>query len=141
MVMSQQQADGDERDGDALDKDQCHARGEAHGHELVMDVGLVRQERVLVAADTAQNHADNIQAWYQQDAEGNDDRGAFGLEGVVAYVHAVLNHQKTEDVAQGKAAGVAHENLTAAVGITKYVVDEEGDEYTYTDEGGLCIDP
>ena len=106
-----------------------------------MDVGLVWQERVLVAADTAQNYADNIQAGYQQDAEGNDDRGAFGLEGVVAYVHAVFNHQETEDVTQGKAACVAHENLTATVGIAKYVVDEERDEYTYTDKGGLCIDP
>lgn len=93
--------------------------GEAHGHELVVDMGLVRQERVLVAADTTQNHADNIQAGYQQDAEGNDDGGTFGVETVVAYVHAVLNHQETEDVTQGQTASVAHEYLPSTVGIAK----------------------
>ena len=119
LIMSQQQTEYDEWNGDALDKNQWHAWGEAHRHELVVDVGLVWQERVLVTAETAQNHAYNIQTRYQQDAEGNDDRGTFGVETVVAYVHAVLDNQKTDDVAQGKAASVAHEYLTAAVGIAK----------------------
>ena len=139
--MSQQHADSDERNGDALDKDQGHARGEAHVHELVVDVGLVWQERILVAAHTAQNHTDNIQARYQQDAEGNHDRSTLGLEGVVAYVHAVFDNQEAEDVAQGKATGIAHENLIATLGIAKHVVDEEGDEHTHADEGGLGIEP
>lgn len=117
--MSQQQTEDDKWYGDALDENQWHVWGEAHGHELVVDVGLVRQERVLVAADTTQNHADNIQAGYQQDAEGNDDGGTFGVETVVAYIHAVLNHQETEDVTQGQAAGIAHEYLPSTVGIAK----------------------
>ena len=141
MIVCQQDIYHDEWNGDALDENQRGSRSEAHGHELVVDVGLVWQERILMAAYTAQNHADNIQTRYQQDAEGDDDRGTLGLVGVVARIHAVLDNQEAEDVAQGKAAGVAHENFTATVGIAKYVVDEEGDEYTHADESGLCIEP
>ena len=88
----------DEGSGYGLDKYQRSAWRETHSQELVMEMGLVRMERVLLAAKATQYDTDYIQTRYQQDAEGDNDGGTDGGWRFYAYIHAILDDQETHQV-------------------------------------------
>ena len=65
FVMTHPEAACDEACRNQLDKYQRLSGSEAHSHELVVDVGTVRQERTLAPTYAAYHHTDDIQTGYQ----------------------------------------------------------------------------
>lgn len=112
----------DKGSGYGLDKYQRCTWREAHSQELVMEMGLVRAERMLLAAEAAQYHTNHIQTGHQQDAERYDDGGTDGRRWLYTYIHTVFDDQETHQVSQGQATRIAHEYFPPTVGVTEYVV-------------------
>jgi len=107
----------------------------------VVDVGLVGMEWMSLSADASQHHTDDIQTGNQQDAECHDNGGTVGLQCLGTEEHAVLDDQEAQDETERQAAGVAHENLPAPLGVAEEVIEEEGYQRTHTDECHLGVEP
>lgn len=106
----------------------AHGRAVAHaqGQELVVDMGLVRQEGTLVPADTAQHHPQHIEAGNHQHGEGHHQRLRHVAHTHHA-AHAETDGQNCENQTDGEAAAVAHENLAPVFGFAEDIeIEEDG---------------
>lgn len=136
------QCKGTESGRHKLNGDQGFTGSESHIEELVMDMGLIGLKKRLPVTGTAQHHADNIKRRYQQYAERNQKRRIDKLLcRNIPRIHAILDDKETEDISQCKATGIAHENFTTPVSISKDVVREERNNNAYTDKSQQRIAP
>ena len=106
-----------------------------------MEMGFIRMERMLLAADAAKYYTNYIQTRYQQNAERYDDGGTDGRRWFHTNEHTIFDDQKAHQVSQGQTARIAHEYLPPTVGIAEYIVEEERDEYPCCSKGNHGVHP
>lgn len=105
-------------------------------------MSFVWKEKSLPVTCPAKYDTYHIKGRDEQDAEGNEQgRTQNFFSGNGSGVHAVFDDKEAENISQCQTSGVAHKNLTSAVGVAEYIVGEEGDQDAYTDKGQESIDP
>ena len=90
----------------------------------MVDMVLIRQERVLSVAYPMQINPDHITARNQQRGECQHHR-IYMYRIIICPTHSQLETEKTEHHANGQAACVTHENLFSVLGIPENIVIKE----------------
>ena len=133
-IADQQDVDQAEGAGHQQQADHGTSRRKADGQELVVDVVLVRLERVAPVAKAEHHDPHDIEG-------GDDERGERDEESIVriGLGHriglGILHGQEAQGIAQRQAARVAHEDLAGTLGAAEHIVVEEGDQHS---ERGGC---
>ena len=108
-------------------------------YQFVVDMVLVRQERVLMVAQPVEDHSSDIQQRHEQRGEGDDHirRFRFPLRGVSC---TQMDDQYTEDISQSQASCIAHEQLVSPASISEHVIEPERYQYSQGGQGQYDID-
>lgn len=134
-VADEQQRDVDERGQAIIGAGQQRAAAEyrhhgatlahAQGQQFMVDMRLVREERITVGAYAVNVDAYDVEAWNQQGRHA--DNGAVAAMGRhIDAADADAHH--AQEKADGKGAGIAHEYLTVLQGVAEHVEEEEGEQ-------------
>ena len=116
-----------------------HCRGlHPCADEFVVEMILVREERASSLPYPVEGDPHHIKHRYEQRAECDDHiscppRFEIGLL-------AQVNHQIAQDVAEGEAAGIPHEEFVPLALVTEYVVEPEYDHNAESDKGESGVD-
>ena len=95
----------------------------------MVDVALVRQERILPVSQSVTHHSHHVEQRHQHRGKGKHH--VVVRHHMRAHIHrAQVNHQETDDVAQRQRTRIAHKELPAPHGISKHVVEPERDNHT-----------
>lgn len=97
--------------------------------QLVMDMVLVRQERVLLVSQSVAHHSHHVEQRHQHG--GKRQHHVIVAHGTGMHIHRTqVNHQETDDISQRQRSRIAHKELPAPQGISKHVVEPERDNHT-----------
>lgn len=96
--------------------------------QLMMDVALVGQERILPVSQSVAHHSHHVEQRHQHRGKGKH-HVVVGNHMRVHIHRAQVNHQETDDVAQRQRTRIAHKELPAPHGISKHVVEPERDDH------------
>ena len=112
-----------EEDDYAYYRDQDIAVSHACPQELVVDMVLVWKERVAAFPDAVDHHTHDIEQRYYKGRERYDH--AAGSVRLRCGGEAQPQHYETQDIPEGQAACVSHEELVSAESIAEDVVEPE----------------
>ena len=107
----------------------CHNRDHRHplrktdSQQLMMNMILVRQERILTMTHAVEIHPHHITARHQQRRERQHHR-VHPLRSLLAH-RSHLHTQDTDNHTDGQTARIPHENLLLLLRITEHIVVEE----------------
>ena len=105
----------------------------------MVDMILVRQERVLPVAYPMQVDPDHVAARNQQGREGQHHR-MYISSIIVRVAHGQLETKEAEHHADGQAACITHEDLLPVLGVPKNIVIEERNKHSQCGERQHGID-
>lgn len=128
-VADHQEVEQDEHQREHTDAYHHHSHFQPTSQQLVMDMVLVRQERVLLVSQTVAHHSHHVEQRHQHRGKGKH-HVVVGNHMRVHIHRAQVNHQETDDVAQRQRTRIAHKELPAPHGISKHVVEPERDNHT-----------
>lgn len=91
--------------------------------ELVVDMVLVREERAAVLADSVEGYSYHIEHRHHEGAECDDHE--LVASAVHLRVDAQVDHKVAQDIPEGEAACVSHEELVAFPLVAEHIVAPE----------------
>ena len=112
-----------EKDHDAYDCQQDIPVSHTGAQQFMVDMVLVRQERIAAFADAVDDHAHDIKQRDYQRGKGDDSVPGCILS--LIYRKRQAQYEETQYVAQGQTACVSHEKLVPPEGIPEYIVEPE----------------
>lgn len=127
-VADHQEIEQDEHQREQADSHHHLSHPQSASQQLMMDVALVRQERILPVSQSVTHHSHHVEQRHQHRGKGKHH--VVVRHHMRAHIHrAQVNHQETDDVAQRQRTRIAHKELPAPQGISKHVVEPERDNH------------
>ena len=116
-----------EKDHYAYDCQQDIPVSHTGAQQFVVDMVLVRQERIAAFADAVDDHAHDVEQRDYQRGKGDDSIPGCILS--LIYRERQAQYEETQYVAQGQTACVSHEKLVPLTGVPENIVEPERDDY------------
>ena len=97
--------------------------------QLVMDMVLVRQERVLLVSQSVAHHSHHVEQRHQHG--GKCQHHVIVAHGTRMHIHRTqVNHQEADDISQRQRTRITHEELPAPHLVSKHIIIPERDDHT-----------
>ena len=116
-----------EKDHYAYDCQQDIPVSHTGAQQFVVDMVLVRQERIAAFADAVDDHAHDVEQRDYQRGKGDDCVPGCILS--LIYRERQAQDEKAKYIAQGQTACVSHEKLVPLTGVPENIVEPERDDY------------
>lgn len=127
-VADHQEVEQDEHQRENADSHHYLSHPQSASQQLMMDVALVGQERILPCSQSVTHHSHHVEQRHQHRGKGKHH--VVVRHHMWVHIHrAQVNHQETDDVAQRQRTRIAHKELPAPQGISKHVVEPERDNH------------
>lgn len=124
-----QEVEQDKHQREQADSHHHLSHPQSASQQLMVDVALVGQERILPVSQSVTHHSHHVEQRHQHRGKGKHH--VVVRHHMWVHIHrAQVNHQKTDDVAQRQRTRIAHKELPAPHGISKHVVEPERDNHT-----------
>lgn len=97
--------------------------------QLVVDMVLVRQERVLLVSQPVAHHSHHVEQRHQHG--GKRQHHVIVAHGTGMHIHRTqVNHQEADDISQRQRSRITHEELPAPHLVSKHIIIPERDDHT-----------
>lgn len=127
-VADHQEVEQDEHQREQADSHHHLSHPQSASQQFMVDVALVRQERILPVSQSVTHHSHHVEQRHQHRGKGKHH--VVVRHHMWVHIHrAQVNHQETDDVAQRQRTRIAHKELPAPQGISKHVVEPERDNH------------
>ena len=125
----QRHIDQDKHQREHTDAYHHHSYFQPASQQLVVDMVLVRQERVLLVSQPVAHHSHHVEQRHQHG--GKRQHHVIVAHGTGMHIHRTqVNHQETDDISQRQRSRITHEELPAPHLVSKHIVIPEWDDYT-----------
>lgn len=128
-----------EKDRNRDDENHRHLLRQSQREELVVDMVLVRHERVVAVADPVDEHPDDVETRYEQRRNRHHHRIDSPRLDMCRQPH-LLDAEETDDKAQREASGIPHEDFRLVRRPAEHIVIEKRQKYAQSRKGYHGID-
>ena len=139
-MVEQRDIDENEAERQQDDAEQCLMLCQSCPHQLMVNMVLVRAKDRTVVQQPDDDDPEDIEGGDHEQGCGEQYR-IFLISHDVRIVHAEFDKQDTENIAEGQAARVAHENLAVILRLAPDVVIEERNQYPHQSGDENAVDP
>lgn len=128
-VADHQEVEQDKHQRERTDAHHHLSHPQSTSQQLVVDMILVRQERVLLASQSVAHHSHHVEQRHQHG--GKRQHHVIVAHSTGMHIHRTqVNHQEADDISQRQRTRITHEELPAPHLVSKHIIIPERDDHT-----------